>query len=207
MDFLKEVLGEEMYGQFAEKVNAYNESAGEGKQIKIDNINSGNYVSKAKYMDMQTERDGLKGQLTEATETIGSYEKLDIDGIRKSVEEWKDKYEADTNALQSKIETQQKQFAAEKFIDGQRIKSPLSRKAILGEFMSQDFEFKDGAFVGAEDYMKTMKEKYPDEFEQDEPDHKKTFVRGNRNTHKPQTKSEQEAFLEAKYGKNKYYKQ
>ena len=54
--------------------------------------------------------------------------------------------------------------------------------------------------------MKTVKEKYPDEFEQEEKPGKKTWVRGTRGTYKPQTKSEEEAYLQNKYGKNKYMK-
>ncbi len=55
--------------------------------------------------------------------------------------------------------------------------------------------------------MKKVKEQYPDEFEKDEPQEpeKKPFVRGTQNTYRPKTKREQEAYLESKYGKNKYY--
>ena len=93
-------------------------------------------------------------------------------------------------------------------MDSQKIKSPLSRKAILQDFLAKDLEFKDGAFVGADEYMKTVKEKYPDEFEQEEEKpEKKAWVRGTRGTYKPQTKSEEEAYLKKKYGNNKYANQ
>lgn len=53
--------------------------------------------------------------------------------------------------------------------------------------------------------MKSIKEKYPDDFEKEE-EQKKTWVRGTHNTYKPQTKSEEEAYRTAKYGNNKYAK-
>ena len=52
MDFLKEVLGEELLAQVVEKINAHNgNEANKDKQIKLENVNSGNYVSKLKYED------------------------------------------------------------------------------------------------------------------------------------------------------------
>ena len=59
MEFLKEILGEELFKQVTEKVNAYNEDeANKDKQIKIANLGSGEYVSKLKY-------DGILQQLEE----------------------------------------------------------------------------------------------------------------------------------------------
>ena len=46
------------------------------------------------------------------------------------------------------------------------------------------------------------------EFEQEEEKpEKKAWVRGTRGTYKPQTKSEEEAYLKKKYGNNKYANQ
>ena len=76
-----------------------------------------------------------------------------------------------------------KDIAAERYLDGQKIKSPLSRKTILNEFLAQNMEFKDGKFTGADEYMKGIREQYPDEFqteENKEPEKEKFFVRGNK---------------------------
>ena len=134
---------------------------------------------------------------------------MDIDGIKQSVKDWEQKYQKDTEALNAQIESDRKKFAAERFMDGQKIKSPLSRKAILSEFLAQNLEFKDGAFVGADEYMKGVREKYPDEFEQEDENkpQKKTWVRGTQGSYKPKTVSEEQAYYEKKYGKNKYAKQ
>ena len=44
MEFLKEILGEELYAQFAEKLNAYNgDAANKDKQIKLANLGGGEY--------------------------------------------------------------------------------------------------------------------------------------------------------------------
>ena len=66
----------------------------------------------------------------------------------------------------------------------------------------------DGDQSGADEYMKGVREKYPDEFEQEDENkpQKKTWVRGTQGTYRPKTVSEEQAYYEKKYGKNKYAK-
>lgn len=205
---LKELLGEELFSQVDARIQEHNSGIEDKlKHVRFADLSEGSYVSREKYKNLETTVNGLQTQLGEANTTIQSYKEMDIDGIKKSVSEWETKYETDTKNLQDQILNQQKQFAAERFLDTQKIKSPLSRKAIMQEFLSQDLKFNDGVFEGADDYMKGIKEKYPDEFEQEEaPSEKKTWVRGTQNTYKPQTKSEEDAYLTKKYGNNKYAK-
>lgn len=73
MEFLKEILGEVLFNQFAEKLNAYNgNEANRDKQIKLANLASGEYVGKGKYDALnellagkQTELDTANGLITE----------------------------------------------------------------------------------------------------------------------------------------------
>lgn len=69
MEFLKAILGEELYAQVAEKLNAHNgNEANKDNQIKIGNLGSGEYVGKAKYDSLQT----LLGSKTTELETANS---------------------------------------------------------------------------------------------------------------------------------------
>lgn len=50
MEFLKEILGEELFGQVSEKLNAHNgNEANKDKQIKLANLGGGEYVGKGKH--------------------------------------------------------------------------------------------------------------------------------------------------------------
>ena len=50
MEFLKEILGEELFGQVSEKLNAHNgNEANKDRQIKLGNLGSGEYVGKGKH--------------------------------------------------------------------------------------------------------------------------------------------------------------
>ena len=47
MEFLKAILGEELYNQFISKINEFNgDEANKDKQIKLANLTDGAYVSK-----------------------------------------------------------------------------------------------------------------------------------------------------------------
>ena len=59
MEFLKEILGEELFNQLAEKINAHNgNEANQNNQIKLGNLGTGEYVSKAKHDALQALLDG-----------------------------------------------------------------------------------------------------------------------------------------------------
>lgn len=203
---LREALGTELYSQVESRLNEIN-GADDRKDnpVRFVDLSEGNYVGKENHTRLQTECNGYKSQLEEANDTIKSYKDMDIDGIKQSAADWEAKYNADTKKLADQLADQERSFAAERFLDNQKIKSPLSRKAIMQDFLAQKLELKDGKFVGADEYMKRVREQYPDEFEK-EGQRKEIFVRGTTNTHKPATSSEEEAYRAKKYGNNKYAK-
>lgn len=208
---LQELLGDELFSQVDAKIQEHNKRIEDKlQQVRFVDLSEGGYVSKEKYGELDTAKKGIEKQLKEANDTIESYKDMDIEGIKKSAADWKKKYDDDTQKLNQQIEADRKAFAAERYIAGQKIKSPLSRKAILQEFLAQNLEFKDGAFTGADEYMEKVRKQYPDEFEQEQDPNqghqKNTWVRGTQGTYKPETKSEEAAYLEKKYGNNKYAK-
>lgn len=76
MDFLKEILGEELFAQVAEKINAHNgNEANKDKQIKIANLGGGDYVSKAKHDALQAMFDGKSTELDTANTLIADLKK------------------------------------------------------------------------------------------------------------------------------------
>ena len=76
MDFLKEILGEELFAQFAEKINAHNgNEANKDNQIKIANLGGGDYVSKAKHDALQALFDSKNQELTAANGLIEGFQK------------------------------------------------------------------------------------------------------------------------------------
>ncbi len=76
MDFLKEILGEELFAQIAEKINAHNgDEANKDKQIKLGNLGTGEYVSKAKHDALQALLTGKETELSTANGLIAELKK------------------------------------------------------------------------------------------------------------------------------------
>lgn len=76
MDFLKEILGDELFAQIAEKINAHNgNEANKDKQIKLANLGTGEYVGKGKHDALQALFDGQKTELDKANGLIAELKK------------------------------------------------------------------------------------------------------------------------------------
>ena len=76
MEFLKEILGDALYAQFEQALNAYNDSeANKDKQVKLANLSSGEYVGKGKYDALQTQLDGKTTELDTANGVIAELKK------------------------------------------------------------------------------------------------------------------------------------
>lgn len=86
MEFLKDVLGDELYQQFATAVNAHNgNEANKDNQIKIANLASGEYVGKGKFNGIQAQLEGKIAELQTANDLIselknGTKDDADIQG-------------------------------------------------------------------------------------------------------------------------------
>lgn len=76
MEFLKEILGEELFNQFKEKIDAHNgNEANKESQIKIANLAGGEYVGKGKFEALQEALTGKDAELTNATNLIEELKK------------------------------------------------------------------------------------------------------------------------------------
>lgn len=76
MEFLKEILGEELFAQVSEKINAYNgDEANKDKQIELANLGLGEYVSKSEYDDLSGQLAGKQTEIDTANNLIAQLKK------------------------------------------------------------------------------------------------------------------------------------
>lgn len=76
MEFLKAILGEELYKQFEEKINAHNgNEANKDNLVKLANLASGEYVGKGKHDALQALLDGKTTELETANGLIAELKK------------------------------------------------------------------------------------------------------------------------------------
>lgn len=168
MEFLKEILGDDLYNQIAEKINAHNgNEANKDKQIKIGNLGSGEYVSKGKHDALQAQFDGQKTELETANGLIADLKK----GTKGNEE------------LQGKISGYETQVAdLQKQLHETKVKSAvkvalLSEKAIDIDYLTYKLDEKlkaDGKTLeldendkikGWDDLLSGLKTQLPAQFE------------------------------------------
>ena len=163
MDWLKEVLGDELFAKFAERLNAYNgDENNKEKQIKLANLSTGEYVGKGKYDALETEHNSKIAELSAANKMIEDFKKAN-----KGNEE-----------MQSKIMTYEKQVAD---LNAQLATAKLESaiKVALLEAKATDIDYmtfklkEDGELTlddhgkikGWEDKIASLKTKFPNHFE------------------------------------------
>ena len=168
MEFLKEVLGEELYSQFVSKVNEYNgNEANKDKQIKLANLTGGEYVGKGKYDALQEALTGKDTELTSANDLIAQLKK-----DTKGNEELQGKistYETQVADLQAELaETKLKSaikvaLLAEKAVDVDYLTFKLEEKLKeKGETLKLD---ENDNITGWEDKLAGLKTQFPTMFE------------------------------------------
>lgn len=85
MDWLKEFLGEELYSQVEAKLKG-------NDKVKLANLASGEYVSKAKYDDDIKEKEN---KITELTGQVQKFDGVDVDKFKQDIKDWEAKYQND----------------------------------------------------------------------------------------------------------------
>ena len=168
MDFLKTILGEELFNQFKSKIDAYNgDEANKDKQIKLGNLATGEYVGKGKYDALQDAFSGKETELTSANELIAQLKK-----DTKGNEELQGKitgYETQVQQLQEQLaETKMKSaikvaLLSEKAVDVDYLTFKLNEKLKeKGETLELD---ENDNIKGWGDRLNGLKTQFPNMFE------------------------------------------
>ena len=76
MEFLKEILGEELFEQFKTAINSWNgNEANKDKLVKLANLSGGEYVGKGKFDALQEQLTGKQSELDTANGLIAELKK------------------------------------------------------------------------------------------------------------------------------------
>jgi len=160
MDFLKEILGEELYSQTKEKVDSYNQEH-KDKPIKLVNLSEGNYVSKEKFDSKETEISSLKTQINDANEKIKSFEDMDYEGIKKEAEDWKNKVKEMEDNQKAEKEKSIRNERTNAFFNDIKFASESAKAGVIAQFNAKDFKYDEetGKFQGASEWLEELKTK------------------------------------------------
>ena len=168
MEFLKEILGEDLFNQVKNKVSSYNEKADKDKRVSIANVNGDEYVTKAKYSQLETDLNNTKTSLSTAQTTIEDLKKSN--GDNADLQQKIANYETEKANLEAKHKE-----TTERLIKESAIKDALyNEKAKHPELLLSKFDLSkilldekgEKVVSGIEDQMKSNKETYKDLFGQ-----------------------------------------
>ena len=168
MDFLKEILGDDLFNQVSTAINAWNDNdANKDKLVKLANLSTGEYVSKGKYDGLVEQLTGKQGKLDKANGLISELQKA-----TKGNEELQGKttdYEAKVADLQTKLaETKMKSaikvaLLSEKAVDVDYLTFKLHEKLKeKGETLELD---ENDNIKGWEAQLEGLKTQFPNMFE------------------------------------------
>lgn len=166
MEFLKEILGDDLFNQVKTKVSSYNEKADKDKKVSIVNVNNGEFIAKAKYDQLKTDLDNTKTSLDTANITIADLKKNNGDNadLQKKVGDYETKIaelEATGKAEKARM---LKEIAIKDALYAEKAKHPelLISKFDLSKIVLD--EKGETVVSGIEEQMKSNKETYKDLF-------------------------------------------
>lgn len=166
MEFLKEILGEELYKQLETAVNAYNgNEANKDKQVKLANLGGGEYVGKGKYDALQAQLDGKSTELDTANGLIAELKKG-----TKGNEELQGKitgYETQVQQLQAELEKTKLENAIQLALrDAKAVDPDYLAFKLREKYKSEELTLdENGKVKGMDDKLAGLKTQFPAQFE------------------------------------------
>ena len=168
MEFLREILGDELFKQFETAVNAWNgNEANKEKLVKLANLSTGEYVSKGKYDGLAEQLTGKQCELDKANGLIAELQKA-----TKGNEDLQGKitaYETEKAQLQAQLaETKMKAaikvaLLSEKAVDVDYLTFKLNEKLKeKGETLELD---ENDNIKGWDSQLAGLKTQFPNMFE------------------------------------------
>lgn len=166
MEFLKEILGDALYTQVEQAMNAYNgNEANRDKQVKLANLSTGEYVGKGKYDALQAQLDGKDTELTTANNLIAELKKgtKDNEGLQGKITE----YESRVAALQAELAKTRLDNAIQLALRDARAVDPdylayKLREKYKPEELTLD---ENGKVKGMDEKLSGLKTQFPAQFE------------------------------------------
>lgn len=168
MEFLKEILGDELFKQFETAVNAWNgNEANKDKIVKLANLSGGEYVGKGKFDALQDQLTGKQTELDKANGLIAELQKATKgnEGLQEKITA----YESEKAQLKAELaETKMKAaikvaLLSEKAVDVDYLTFKLNEKLKeKGETLELD---ENDNIKGWDDKLSGLKTQFPTMFE------------------------------------------
>lgn len=126
----------------------------EEKKQGLESEFSESYRETQEFKELNTELEGVKGQLSQANEQIAGFKELDIEGVKQKATEWEQKYNQAAEDSAREIEQLKFDFALDKELTKAQARNPKAVKALLDR---DALKYDKGKIIGLEEQLETLK--------------------------------------------------
>lgn len=116
-------------------------------------------AEKKKTQAAEADRDQWKTRAETAEETLKGFDGVDVDGLNKQIEDWKNKAAEAQKDFQKQIEERDFNDALKEEMEAFKFTSEAAKKAIMAEVKEAGLKLKDGKILGLSDLIGQIKEK------------------------------------------------
>ncbi len=128
----------------------------EEKKQGLESEFSESYREAQEFKELNTELEGIKGQLSQANEQIAGFKELDIEGVKQKAAEWEQKYNQAAENSAREIEQLKFDFALDRELTKAQARNPKAVKALLDR---DALKYDKGKIIGLEEQLETLKKK------------------------------------------------
>ena len=133
-------------------------------------------AEKKKTQAAEADRDQWKTRAETAEDTLKGFDGVDVDGLNKQIEDWKNKAAEAEKDFQKQIEERDFNDALKEEMEAFKFTSEAAKKAIMAEVKEAGLKLKDGKILGLSELIGQIKEKDASAFAPDKDPAKFTEV-------------------------------
>lgn len=113
------------------------------------------YKSTAELNKIKEKKESLESRISELNQVVDGYKKVDLDGLKQEISDWKTKYENADKEYTAKFNKQLLTTAFNNF----KFSSNTAKEGIFAKALSSDkIKFENDTVKGLDDFIKEMKE-------------------------------------------------
>ena len=184
MEFLKELLGEDLYSQLAAKVNEHNgNEANKDNQIKIGNLGKGEYVGKGKYEAEVAASRGKDAEIENFKKAIADLQKANKGN--EDIQQRISQLEAENEQLKTAQAESDRKYAFDLLLMDAGVSDKDEREFLSYKYESKlkeegkSLELDENKHIkGADSIVESLKIMRPKAFETGGPGKKKVLTEG-----------------------------
>lgn len=126
-------------------------------------------AEKKKTEKAEADRDQWKERAETAEETLKGFDGVDVDGLNKQIEDWKQKASEAEKEYQKQLYDRDFTDALKEAMEQYKFTSEAAKRAIMSEVKATDLKLKDGKILGLGDLMEQIRAKDETAFASDKP--------------------------------------